>query len=141
MRAGFVAKDASGGKIYLRAECAEKQGTGIKNVSGGDGFSGAGFCSPNHRQIGRNAEVAAVPGESGVRGMSLCAPGLVCFDALPFRVVVGRSSPAQVIAKVELPFAIERHSAAADVFDGENGHAIGSCVWLQGSDGDCGVAQ
>ena len=49
----------------MRAECAEKQGTGIKNVSGGDGFSGVGFAArrsfADHGEIGRDAEVAGAP--------------------------------------------------------------------------------
>jgi hypothetical protein len=42
---------------------------------------------------------------------------------------------------VELPFAIDPHSAVADVADGEDGHGIRICRRLQGLYNDCGVAQ
>ena len=52
-------------RIYLGVKCAEKQRAEIKSVSGGEGFSGAGFGArrsfADHGEIGRDAEVAGAP--------------------------------------------------------------------------------
>src|SRR5438445_1900136 len=90
---------------------------------------------------GRNVDVAAVPGESGAGRVGLGAPGLVCGDVLPLGVVVRGRGPVEVVAEVELPFAVDWHGAVADVFDGEDGRGMGSCGWLEGLDKESGVAQ
>ena len=52
-------------RIYLGVKCAEKQRAEIKSVSGGEGFSGAGFGArrgfADHGEIGRDAQVAGAP--------------------------------------------------------------------------------
>ena len=87
------------------------------------------------------SEVPTIPGEAGVRRVTLCAPGLVGCDTLPSRVVVRRSSPAYVISKAELPFAIDGHRATANMLNGKSGHDVDPFGWLQGFDNDRAVAQ
>jgi hypothetical protein len=47
----------------------------------------------------------------------------------------------RVVAEVELPLAVDRHRAVAEVFDGEDGRGMWFCGWLQGLDKESGVAQ
>src|SRR6185312_2451364 len=62
-----------------------------------------------------DGDVAAVPGESGVRRMSLRAPRLVGADLLPARVIDGGIGPGEIVSEVELPLPVERDGASAGV--------------------------
>jgi hypothetical protein len=54
--------------------------------------------------------------------MSLLTPSLVRPDMFPLRVVVGGIDPMHIIAEMELPVAINRDIAPANLFDGQRGY-------------------
>ncbi len=96
-----------------------------------------------------NIEVAPVPRKAGIRRMGLRSPAIVSSDVLPLRVVIGGRGPTPIIAKVKLPFAINRRRSPADVLDIQNIQAIQrrrtmgflSYGWLRGSNNRRGHKQ
>ena len=70
---------------------------------------------------GNNFQVAAVPGESAIGGIALLAPRGIGPDRTPSRVIPRRLRPAEIVAKMKLPIAIDGYDTLADIRDHENG--------------------